>query len=444
MMPTTQTQAKEQIARPAEGRFTSREIAGRYEEPAWLAKRRAQAWALYQETPLPDRVSHLWRYSDPAAFVPPEGELLFEAGEDARSVREIKSIFDDSDHAGEAICHNGQLSYAHLDSDLEAQGVILSDLHTAARRHAGLVEPHLGRIVGAGHGKFEALNEALWQGGLFVYVPRNVTIEKPVHLLVTARNGLPFLAHRLLVVLEEGARLTLEDEYSSPRDSRFSANCVVEFAVAPGARLRSITLQRWGENVTSHFTQRAHVQRDGEVLSICAGLGGQQVKADVGSVLLGRGANVRLLGMSFAQHRQQFDQHTVHDHRAGETSSNLDYKVVLKDQARSAYTGWIGIARDAPNCEAYQENRSLLLSDQTRVETIPELEILTDEVRCTHGATIGPVDEETLFYLAARGIAREEAIRMVVGGFVEPTLKAVPEDLQNRLRSYVIDRVKEI
>lgn len=444
MMPTAQTQAKEQTSRPATAPLTARKIAARHREPAWLAKRRTQAWELYQETPLPDRVSHLWRYSDPAAFVPPETERLSEASEDAGSVREIKSIFEDTEHAGEAICHNGRLSYAHLDPELEARGVILSDLRTAARRHAELVEPYLGRIVGAGHGKFEALNEALWQGGLFIYVPRNVAIEKPVHLLVTARNGLPFLAHRLLVLLEEGAQLTLEDEYSSPRESWFSANCVAEFAVAPGARLRSITLQRWGENVTSHFTQRAHVQRDSEVLSVCAGLGGGKVKADVGSVLLGRGANVQLLGMSFAQHGQQFDQHTVHDHRAGETYSNLDYKVVLKDQARSAYTGRIGIARDAPNCEAYQENRNLLLSDQTRVETIPELEILTDDVRCTHGATIGPVDEEALFYLAARGIAREEAIRMVVGGFVEPTLKAVPEDLQNRLRSYVIDRVKEI
>jgi len=421
-----------------------REVAERHDEPSWLAARRQQAWEVYNDTGLPNRVTHLWRYSDPATFLLPGMDRMSEVNDSAGPVGEMRSIFEDADHAGEAISHSGKLSYLHLDDQLQARGVILTDLHTAARKHGDLVEPHLGRIVTDAHGKFEALNAALWQGGIFLYVPRNVAVEKPVHLVVTGRSGLRFLPSRLLVVLEEGAQLTIEDEYTSPRETEFYANGTVELVVSEGANLRYIALQRWGERVNCYFTQRACLERDANVFGVWAGLGGQKVKADLGSVIDGRGGNVRLLGMSFAQHSQQFDQHTVHDHRCGDSYSDLDFKVVLKDKARSAYTGLIGIARDAPNCEAYQENRNLLLSENTRADTIPELEILTDEVRCSHGATIGPVDEEALFYLSARGIPRDEAVRMVVGGFVEPTLKAVPVDLQKRLRSYINDRVKEI
>jgi Fe-S cluster assembly protein SufD len=219
---------------------------------------------------------------------------------------------------------------------------------------------------------------------------------------------------------------------------------VVESVVGPNAHLRRIIVQRWGERVVSHFTHRTLLERDAQLLVVWAGLGSGVSKVDMTTAMLGRGANAKLLGVAFGQRQQHFDHHTVHDHRARDTYSDLDFKVVLKDRARSAYTGQIRIEQNAPNCEAYQENRNLLLSEGTRADTIPELEILTDEVRCSHGATIGPIDEEELFYLCARGIPRDEATRMVVGGFVEPTLGEVPEDLRERLRAYIMERVREI
>ncbi|HEX9638569.1 MAG TPA: SufD family Fe-S cluster assembly protein, partial [Acidobacteriota bacterium] len=196
--------------------------------------------------------------------------------------------------------------------------------------------------------------------------------------------------------------------------------------------------------VKGFMTQRALLARGARYLGLQASFGGSVSKFDVGAVLEGEGAESRIFGVTFGEGRQHFDHHTVHDHRAGHSHSDLDVKVVLKDRARSAYTGLIRIERDAPESEAYQENRNLLLSAGTRAESIPELEILTDAVRCTHGATVGPLDPEQIFYLRSRGLPYSEAVRMVVGGFLDATLQRVPEDLHARLEELVFNRLKEL
>jgi Fe-S cluster assembly protein SufD len=408
----------------------TRAVAQGYDEPEWLVRRRRQAWTMYHKLPMPDRVAHLWRYTDPKHFVLTTDKLLPAATEVA--TKDAQKLWEAEELSGVALWQGGQVAHLQLDAKLAAAGVLLMDLHRAAREYQRLVEAQMGRAVKDDHGKFEALNTAVWQAGLFLHVPRHVIIEKPIHLIIAGDGRSPFLAPRILVGLEEGAQATVVTEFVSPREDEFAANTVVEAEVGQSAHLRLVGVQR------------AVLARDAQMLMVWAGLGAELSKVDLGTCLEGRGSSVKLLGMSFGQRGQHFDQHTVHDHRASDTFSDLDFKIVLKDKARSAYTGLIRIEPHATNCEAYQENRNLLLSDGTRADTIPELEILNDEVRCSHGATIGPLDEDELFYLAARGIPRAEAIRMVVAGFVEPTLKAVPEDLQERLRSYVIDRVKEI
>ena len=385
-----------------------------------------------------------WRYTDPALFTLDTENILPRQHAEGKTIRSLRNSFEKARHSAEAISKNGKLIDIHIHEDLSSKGVLLLDLHSAARKHRDLLEPHLGQIVGAIHGKFEALNTALWQGGLFVYIPRGVVIEDPIHLAFLGDQYTPFLASRLLVVMEENSQATIVNEYASPDESELYANNGIELFLGAASRLQYVTLQNWGEKVKTYVTQRASIQRDSQLLSIWAGLGGKIVKADLRTHLSGPGANTKLLGMSFAQHQQHFDQHTEHIHHSGNTYSDLDFKVALKDKARSIYTGQIRIDQEARNCEAYQENRNLLLSEKTRADTIPELEILNDEVSCSHGATIGPVDEEMLYYLAARGIPRDEAVRMIVTGFVEPTLKAVPEDLQDRLRSYITERVREI
>jgi Fe-S cluster assembly protein SufD len=157
-------------------------------------------------------------------------------------------------------------------------------------------------------------------------------------------------------------------------------------------------------------------------------------KVNAGTILAGRGANSQMSGLIIGDEKQHFDYHTVQNHQASESFSNLDFRVVLKGKSMSAYTGLIRVEKDTVNCEAYQENRNLLLNKGTKAESIPELEIMTDQVRCTHGATMGPIDPEQVFYLRSRGYSETEAIKAVVNGFVEPTLNKMPADAAALLR----------
>lgn len=418
------------------------DIVSRFNEADWLAAARQSAWDVCVNTPRPSRVGHLWRYTDPGPFEVPLDALRRAA---AGTMGETDAPSPDRSHlSGFAVWENGAVSQSHLDKPLEQAGVKLFDLHAAATLHRNLVEPHLGAAVSAEHGRFEALNLATWHAGLFIHVPRSVVVQKPMHVVFAANDVSPFFCPRLLVVLDEGAQLTLVTEFTSPQGASTRTNAVIENIVGANSHFRLVTVQRWGDRAISHLTQRANLGRDAQFLSVFAGLGGGVSKADLGTRLVGRGSNVKLLGVSFGQGDQHFDHHTVHDHQSSDSYSDLDFKVVLKDRARSVYTGLIRIEHDAANCEAYQENRNLLLSEGTRADTIPELEILNNEVRCTHGATIGPLDEQELFYLIARGIHRDEAIRIVVNGFVEPTLREVPDDLRERLSQYIAQRVEEI
>jgi Fe-S cluster assembly protein SufD len=348
---------------------------------------------------------------------------------------ELRAPVESGALSAAAVVLGGAVGRVSLHPELAHSGLVVEDLHRSAGPRAGLLKQHLGSLLPAEAGKFEALNAALWAGGILIHVPRGLEVAKPIHLLnLIEGQGITF--PRVLIVAEPGSALTVIDEYvSSAAGASSQANAVVEIVAGEGSRVRYLAVQRIGPQVTLHLSQRASLARDGRLLSSLVSLGGLTAKADLGTILAGRGAEVEFLGFLFGSGRQHFDHHTVHDHRAGNTRSNLDFKVVLKDRSRSAYTGLIRIAPDAPSSEAYQENRNLLLNDGAKADSIPELEILTDEVMCTHGATMGTLDPDHVFYLQSRGIPRREAARIIVSGFVEPTLQRLPEDLRERVRA---------
>lgn len=426
-------------------------IAARRGEPDWLQDSRRGAWAAFEEAPLPDRVTHLWRYTDPGKFLPANGRPTSSSGPDsvadeASWPAEIRREIDEERLSGAAYSLGGRVQAIRLSSELESRGVVLADLHDAALRFEDVVRRCLGKAVGRDHGKFEALNEAVWQGGLLLYVPPRVSIERPIHVAMRPASSGGFLAPRLLVVLEDDASATLVDDYIARKEGsgEMQVNVTSEVLLGDRSHLRHVTVQQLGPRSQFYLTSRARVGGDGRYLGVLASLGAAAAKVDVGAVLAGKGAESEMMGVALGHKDQHFDHHTVHDHHSGHTYSNLDFKVVLQDRARSTYTGLIRIAPKADSSEAYQENRNLLLSGEAKAESIPELEILTDEVRCSHGATMGPVDDEHLFYLMSRGIPRAEALRMVVGGFIEPTLRALPTDLKERVTSYVDDRLEEL
>lgn len=403
----------------------------RADSAAAASWRRAGQAALAQ-VPFPDRVRHLWRYTDATRFLPRRvgatvltGEPATGAGEDPLAGIEGAAI---ALLAGRAPV---------VSAEAAASGLVIAPLLQDARDR-----DWVGQAVAGDHGYFEALNAAAWSGGLVIRAPRGLVLEQPLRVRVPALVDTDLLP-RLLIVAEPGAQLTVVEEHHGGGAGGLVIG-VTEVFVEDNAAVRHVLVQQWGEGQVGHLTQRARVQRDGRFLGAVASLGGSVAKLDLGAVLSGPGARSEMYGFTLPCGRQHLDHHTLHRHTSGRTWSNIDFKAAVFDRARSAYTGLIRIEKGAPASEAYQENRNLLLSDHARADTIPELEILTDEVSCSHGATAAPVDREQLFYLGSRGFSRDLARRFIVRGFVEPTLRQVPEALRAQLEHLLDERLDRL
>ncbi len=404
-------------------------------EPDWMYRLRKSSWESYNDQPMPERITNVWRYTKPEYFIASEPQTLM-------MIAPSLSAGDISDQnpIGEkysAVVHSqddGRI-FVKIAPELLEAGVILKDLHSAAGQYDHLAGRYFGRLVGGEFGKFEALNLAVWNSGIFLFVPDNVTIEKPI--LFNRHFAGPFTTARLLAVIGKNSQVTLIDDYSGGRMQEPIVNSAVEIFGDDFSRVRYVSLQRLAENNISYITERAEIGRSAMMNSIFGALGSSISKVNAGVVLNGKGSDSRMYGLLFGNSKQHFDYHTMHHHKQSESLSNINFKVILKDKATSAYTGLIRIEKETVNCEAYQENRNLLLNRGTKAESIPELEIMTDQVRCTHGATMGPIDPEMLFYLESRGIKRDEAVKTVVSGFVEPTINQMPMDLQGMIREMV-------
>jgi Fe-S cluster assembly protein SufD len=288
--------------------------------------------------------------------------------------------------------------------------------------------------------KFAAHNAALWQHGLLVVVPKDVQVEKPLYIRI-AVTGQTFW--RLVVVAEEGARASLIEEYASPAsDTAAYSNAVTELFVEANAKLEYVSLQNLS-NETWHFaSHHARVERDGELDWVAGGFGSKKGKTRIQNDLNGRGATSRVTGAYFADGEQHLDYDTFQEHIAPDCESDFAFKGALRDHATAVWRGMIRVEPNAQKTNAYQECRNLMLSPTTHAVPIPGLEILANDVRCTHGATVGRVNREDLFYLMSRGLTRSEAERLIVRGFfqdvldrieLEPVREAVTAALEARI-----------
>lgn len=418
--------------------------------PQWLQQKRHLSRQAFNGLPLPRRGLHLWRYTDPEKFLIRHGTVIdTPLADDYDGVEKIALSHLKQGHlSGMVTDLGGREIKVYGTEELDRKGVVVSTLSEAVDKHKELVEKYLYQLVNGQTGKFEAMNGALFNDGIFIYVPDSVTVEKPLHLL--RETGRENSAHfpRLLVVVGKNAELTVIDEYgggSVDIDRGVSnTNSAVEIFGLEESRVRYVSLQRQMATAHSYLMHRARIERGATMLTVPLAFGASISKQNFGVILNGEGAESKMYGLLFGSEYQHFDNHTLHHHAAGRTTSNIDFKVVLRDRALSAYTGLIRIDRESKTCEAYQGNRNLLLNKGTKVETIPELEILNEDVKCSHGATIGPIDPLSVFYLTSRGIGREEAVRMIVSGFVASTLKQIPEDLQERISNFVAKRLENI
>lgn len=416
-------------------------LSERYNEPDWLRETRLRAWELYESLPMPTTQDEPWRRTDyrhidwdsAGVLVSPNGGRLADIPAENR-----QPLLGDKQGGMLAFVDNKAVHHEIHDS-LAQQGVIFTDLRTAAVEHPDLVQKHLmTHAVKAEDGKFAALNAALWTHGVFLYVPRGKAVELPVHSIFYTTQPGATLGH-ILVVLEEGAQIDYLHENLSPDlDAHASFVGATELIVGPGANLRFVNLQDWGHSVFEFSHQRARVDANGQLDWVTGQMGGRLVKAFMEIDLDGAGSWGRMSGLYFPDDQQFMDLDTQQNHNAPHTTSDLLFKGVLKDQARSVWQGMIKALPGAQKTDGFQANRNMLLSQDARADSIPGLEIQADDVRCTHAAAVGQIEEEVLFYLMSRGIPRHEAQKLVVDGFFVPVLDRIPfENVRDRMMAYV-------
>lgn len=415
--------------------------------PEFLVDYRAQAWDQYSRLPLPATSDEAWRRTDLRALqaggfrLPGDHSLHSHVGMDVPT--ELLQPLAGDQHGGQIVL-GPEASRIELNPELARKGVIFTDLETAERNHPDLLARILGKVVRSSEGKFSALAASMARRGVFVYVPRGVQIEQPLHSILWAPGlNLAYFSH-ILVLVDRGASLTYVHESASHTevDGQTMHAGIVEVMVEPEANLRFVELQSWGEHVWNFTHERARVERDANLDWIFGALGSRLTKNFSDLDLVGQGAIGRMSGFYFADGEQHFDLDTQQNHLAPHTTSDLLYKGALRDQSRSVWQGMIYVAPGAQKTDGYQSNRNLVLSKKARADSIPGLEILADDVRCTHGATVGKIDPEQVFYLRSRGIPYGEAERLIVEGFFDPIMQRIPfEGVRSRFQEAITEKM---
>ncbi len=403
-------------------------------EPDWLRERRLHAWSVYERTPLPTTRLEEWRYTDLSRTLEldslglPPREAPRSLAVDRYPERLRNAMEKDWDASGHLVEMDGSVVHTDLLDDLRRQGVVLTSLQEAVETHEEFLREHLAtEVLPPETGKFQALNAALWTDGILLIVPKGVQVELPARISRwTSEAGRAFFS-RTLIVAEEGSRVSYVDEcLSDDFDRQSFVSTGVEILARDGAQVQYVSLQRMGRGAFHLSQQRTLALRDATLDTLNVSLGASVARVDLNAQLLGAGANSDMLGLYFAGDDQHFDHNTRQDHIAPNTRSDLLYKGALEGRSRTVFRGIIKVYEGAQRTDAYQTNRNLILSDHARADSLPNLEIAADDVRCSHGATVGQLDEEVLFYLMSRGLDRRQAERLVVRGFLGEVLAKFP------------------
>jgi Fe-S cluster assembly protein SufD len=361
-------------------------------EPAWLSERRQRGASLVETLPLPDQKAKGWEFTDLSrleidAFVPTAPAVELSAAENATVI----------------------------------------SLNEALSSHEELLRERLGSLV-ASEDPFVARNEAAWSDGVLVHVPRGVKLSEPIRIEVPVDAGGTAVSWRTLVVLEEGAEAEVWEHWSSPNDEiEAMLNSVVELSVGQAATLRYVNTQDISEAAWIFATQRAQVERDGRLDWAALGFGSTNGKVRMETKLAGPGSEARVTGGYAGGPGQHLDYDTTQEHAAPNTDSDLAFRGVLAAGSTAVWRGMIKVDPGAQQTDAFQESRNLLLSPEAHADAIPGLEILADDVRCTHAAAIAQIDKEQLFYLTSRGLDAAAAKTLIIEGFLESLVERLAE-----------------
>ena len=420
------------------------ELVSRNNEPGWLRERRLLAWRAWERLPLPDRETQLeWRRTDPAGIRLDEVSL---PGEDGSTKGRLAPLAGDDASLGAVLrLVDGRVATQMVCAEAEAQGVLVLTFAEALRQIPGVLERgYMTEAVPADGNKFAALHAAFGGGGVVVYVPRGMDVAQPVYVSQElTRGGVAAFPH-VLVYAEAESRVTVIGESYSEDTGYALAVPIVEVLARDGAEVHYVDLQRWGRDLFVLPQLRSVSGRDARTTLAAIGLGGGTVKGSVGCDLAAPGGEGNLLGLLFPDETQHYELDTMQLHRAPHTTSKLSFKTALEDHGVSISNGMVRIQPEAQKSDAFQENRNLLLSAGTTADPIPALEILANDVRCSHGTTIGPIDEDQTFYLQCRGLRRPEAQRLIVHGFFQQVLDRIPDIVEPRVKEEIERKIHSI
>src|SRR6184192_4250103 len=395
------------------------------EFPDWFHDQQREAWKKFEELPTPTRKDQAWRFSNVALLNLAPFKISAPLSEDDRK-NVLKYSHGLDKYAARLIFANDQLIQRDVVSeDLKRRGVIFQPLERAMVEHADLFRKYfISTEAKLGSAKFAALHKALVSSGTFLFVPRGLEIELPIEIFHWLRHDNMSVFPHLLLVADELAKVTVIEHFRSCDQRAAGFACGVNDLIAgPGAKVTYVCAQTWGENVIAMQMNSTVVDHDASAMSLNLHVGSRYSRFESLSRLVGEGGRSDLLAVEVAKHQQEFDARTLQDHVSPHTASDLLYKNALDDRARTIFGGLIRVEPHAHFTDAYQKVRNLLLSDDAEANSMPGLEILADNVRCTHGATSGQIDEDELFYLRSRGIPTKSAQRLLVTGFLDEVIQ---------------------
>ena len=413
-------------------------VPGRW--PEWFQHDQQRAWDLFQSLPLPSRRDEPWRFANIKAT-----DLSgFSAAAPVRDAADLVSRSSGlTGLSAKLVFGNDALLHSET-ADLPS-GVLVMPLEKAAKEHGDLVrKSFMTSEVRLGSKKFAALHKARLRAGTFVHVPKGVAVHKPIEIWHWVEGESAAVFPHTLIVLEEGASATVIDRFASAGNDASLVVAVNDLSLGAGSRLSYVGVQDWSGRTTAFHLNTTEVEKDGTSIALQMNLGGAYIRGESDSHLLGEGSRSVMLSVNPASGEREIDQRTFQDHFAPRATSDLLYHNALADSSKTIFAGLIKVEDAAHETDAYQKVRNLMLSDEAEANSMPGLEILADNVRCTHGATSGELNQDELFYMMARGISPKQAAQLIVRGFLGTVLERLEnEELQSHLGA-ILDRKLEI
>lgn len=398
------------------------------EEAGWITEARRAAFEKYCDLLGSDLDPEEFKRVDLRVFNAAKFRPAVEEG----AADAVDTLLADETEYGGNIQHvDGRMIHSSFSEELAAKGILFGDLQTMLEQHRELLEPYfMKKAVQPDADRFAAWHAAFWTSGTLLYVPKGVEVDLPLHSLIAhTKCGVADFGHTLIIVEDEARATLLEETTSATEETEGLHVGCVELIVGKHANLRYVQLQNWSQK-TWHFAHQAgNVASEASLQWTVVGLGSKlsHIHQDVN--LAGRSASAEVNGVTFASDRQKISYYTQQHHQAQGTHSDLLYKEVLRDESRVIWRGMIKVDEAAQQTDGYQRSDALMLSGDTRCDSIPGLEIEADDVRCTHGATTGRVDEEQIFYAQSRGIMEKEAMHMIVEGFFQQVYDRIPIEI---------------